>query len=247
MLNVESQKIGIIVPFYNEEDNVVPLVEEIQQVLDGFVDYEMVLVDDGSTDQTNQRLQDLKKASQRIHIVKHKKNAGQSTSILSGVRYSECDWIVTLDGDGQNNPADIPKIIKALSQSEHPVSTIVMGHRQKRNDSWVKLMSSRIANNFRKLLLRDDCLDAGCGLKIFSRDFFLSLPHFNHFHRFLPILFKRAGGRVINQPISHRPRMRGESKYGISNRLWVGLVDIIGVLWLLRRPCQVEAEYDASH
>jgi dolichol-phosphate mannosyltransferase len=153
------------------------------------------------------------------------------------VRAARADWILTLDGDGQNDPADIPALIERLH--EHPASgqslQLVMGHRAKRQDSWLRRLSSRVANGVRSRLLRDATPDSGCGLKLFSRQGFLELPYFDHMHRFLPALVQRNGGAVVSVRVNHRPRTRGRSKYGLHNRLWVGIVDLFGVSWLLRR------------
>jgi dolichol-phosphate mannosyltransferase len=144
--------------------------------------------------------------------------------------------LVTLDGDGQNDPADIPRLFEVLQDSR----TVVLGNRKKRDDNNIRKLSSRIGNGIRRSLLNDECPDTGCSLKLFPRDAFLTLPHFNHLHRFLPALFKRAGYKLVNLPVNHRPRWHGVSKYGVMNRLFVGVHDLIGVRWLLKRPCAPE-------
>lgn len=238
-----SDGLSVVVPMYNEVENAAPLVTEIKQALQTQVPLEIIIVDDGSQDGTYEQLVTLQKDIPELRIVRHKKNFGQSAGIYTGVKAAQYPWIATLDGDGQNDPADIPVLIAELNAySDNKQSLLLVGNRNKRNDSPVRLLSSRIANNVRKSLLRDDCPDTGCGLKLFPRQAFLQIPHFNHLHRFLPALFKRAGGHVLNIPVNHRPRTRGQSKYGVMNRLWVGIVDLFGVVWLIRRPCAPQVD-----
>jgi dolichol-phosphate mannosyltransferase len=198
-------------------------------------------VDDRSTDSTLPKLLELKKSVPQLRVLQHRRNMGQSTAVVSGVYAAKYPLIATLDGDGQNNPADIIKLYATIRDSSQPVEALLIaGCRQKRQDNIIRLISSRLANQFRQKLLKDACPDSGCGLKLFARSAFLRIPHFNHVHRFLPALFMRAGATIINVPVSHRPRTRGTSKYGVMNRLWVGIVDIIGTAWLIRRPCRME-------
>lgn len=242
-MHILSQKIAAVVPVYNEVGNVEQLIAELQAVLSKHEAYEIIFVDDGSHDGTVDRLVQLSHTIPELKVVQHRKNTGQSASIVTGVRTATMDWIVTLDGDGQNDPADIPKLIARLTEaSSHHQPCIIVGNREKRRDTWIRRYSSRIANAVRAKLLNDDCPDTGCSLKLFPRLAFLQLPHFNHCHRFLPALFKRAGFTVLNVPVSHRPRLRGQSKYGIHNRLWTGLIDLLGMIWLIRRPCQADIE-----
>jgi dolichol-phosphate mannosyltransferase len=227
-------ELSVVVPVHNEAENIVPLVEEIARALAGVVVWEVVVVDDRSDDDTLQRLEAAARRIPQLRIVRHERNAGQSTAILSGVRFARGSLIATLDGDGQNDPADIPKLLAAYrAASAAPV--LVAGARLARRDTFVTRASSRIANAVRGRLLGDRTRDTGCGLKLFTREAFLALPHFDHMHRFLPALFIRAGGTVVPVPVGHRPRTRGRSHYGIHNRLWVGIVDIVGVMWLKRR------------
>jgi dolichol-phosphate mannosyltransferase len=164
---------------------------------------------------------------------------------------AKAPWIATLDGDGQNDPADIPRLIEALRDYDYDGHLkLVMGNRTTRRDTRMRRLSSRIANAVRSTLLNDGTPDTGCGIKLFERDMFLQLPHFNHMHRFLPALAQRAGQRVISVPVDHRPRMRGTSKYGVNNRLWVGIVDLFGVMWLIRRriaPHAIVDEHQATY
>ncbi len=231
---------------YNEMDNVAPLLSEIQQALNLVTEYEILVIDDGSTDQTQAVLSRLQKDIPHLRALIHTKNLGQSAAILSGVRAAVFPWIITLDGDGQNDPADIPKLLEKLVELQqnpsHLNKVFIAGHRKERNDSFLRKLSSRIANHIRARILKDDCLDTGCSLKLFSREAFLELPHFNHLHRFLPSLFKRNGTTIYNLPVNHRPRLSGQSKYGVKNRLFVGITDLLGVLWLMKRPCNPEID-----
>ena len=241
-LGSQTEHISVVIPFYNEQDNVAPLLTEVSKALQA-VEHEIVAVDDGSMDNTLAVLQSVKKQLPALLIVRHLGNFGQSAAITSGVKGAQFEMIATLDGDGQNDPADIPALLKAVQEHTRPGKTVVaVGKRRKRQDNWLRRISSRIANNTRQKLLNDDCPDTGCGLKIFPKADFLNLPHFNHMHRFLPALFKRQGAVVINIPVNHRPRTRGKSKYGVGNRLWVGIVDIFGVRWLQRRPCSPDID-----
>lgn len=231
--------ISIVIPMYNEVDNVEPFVSEIHNSLkDQIADYEIIAVDDGSTDGTDIALKMLAQTIPTLHPLYHDGNFGQSAATVSGIRAAQYPWIVTMDGDAQNDPHDIPLLLEQLEQHQHHYPTLLIaGNRKKRNDNWVRKLSSRIGNGVRHAILKDDCMDTGCSLKLFSRDVFLRMPHFNHLHRFIPSLIKRCGGHIINVPVNHRPRTRGQSKYGIMNRLWVGIVDLFGVRWLMKRPC----------
>lgn len=229
--------LSIVIPVYNEVDNITDLYQEIVAALPAarFL-YEVIFVDDGSTDGTIEHLRRLEKIHSNLHAVYHKQNYGQSAALLSGAKAARYSMLVTLDGDGQNDPADIPHLFEQLQDSR----TVVLGNRKIRDDSSLRKLTSRIGNGIRRGLLRDECPDTGCSLKLFPRDAFLALPHFNHLHRFLPALFKRAGFKLVNIPVNHRPRWHGVSKYGVMNRLFVGIHDLIGVRWLLKRPCAPE-------
>lgn len=233
----DRPQISVVVPMYNEVDNVQPLLEEIRTALTPWAEFEMVIVDDYSTDATLNKLLELKQSMPELRVIQHQRNLGQSAAVVNGVYAARFKLVATLDGDGQNNPADIIHLYTAFKTNQN---ALIAGHRQKRNDSVIRLLSSRVANLARKNLLKDSCADSGCGLKMFPRDNFLRLPHFKHLHRFLPALFIRQGAIVINVPVSHRARLRGQSKYGVMNRLWVGIVDLFGVSWLIRRPCPTE-------
>ena len=225
------KKLSVVVPVRNEQDNVAPLVAEIDVALKGFT-HEIVYVNDGSTDETHVRLQQLQTQYPQLRIVRHANSCGQSTAVRSGVKAAKYDWIATLDGDGQNDPADIPKLVDALEEGVW----LVGGNRRKsRRDTWIKRISSVIANTVRSKMLRDDTPDTGCGLKLFNKVAFLDLPYFDHMHRFLPALIKRAGGQIRSVHVSHRNREFGKSNYGTFDRLMVGIVDLFGVAWLQRR------------
>ena len=234
-------ELSVVVPVHNEAENVGPLIGEIGTALDGVVDYEIVYVDDGSSDATAERLAEAGKGFPRLRVLRHRQQSGQSTALWTGVRHARAPWIATLDGDGQNDPADIPKLL-ALALDPDLKLDLVAGHRVTRRDSVVQRLASRIANGVRSRMLHDDTPDTGCGLKLFSREVFLALPYFDHMHRFLPALVLRGGGRVRSVPVNHRPRQRGRSHYGINNRLWVGLVDLVGVIWLRRRTRLTEVD-----
>ena len=225
--------LSVVIPMRNEGPNVLPLITEIAASLDG-VEHEVVCVDDGSSDDTAARLRE---AMARFPVValRHARSCGQSAAVVSGVMAARGEWIATLDGDGQNDPADIPKLWARARAEASNGPILVAGHRVTRRDSGVKRVTSRIANRIRAALLGDATPDTGCGLKVFSRALFLDLPRFDHMHRYLPALVLRAGGRVVSEKVNHRPRLRGASKYGTLDRLIVSLSDLLGVIWLQRR------------
>ena len=233
--------ISVVVPVHNESPNVPPLVAEIEAALAPCTAelgaFEAVFVDDLSSDDTLAVLQDLARSRPWLTVIAHRNNCGQSAALLTGVRAARGPLIATLDGDGQNAPADIP----ALARRWHALQgtgrgpVLIAGWRNQRQDTALRKLSSRIANGVRATLLGDATPDTGCGLKVFAREDFLALPWFDHLHRFMPALFRRAGGCTESVPVAHRPRTMGKSHYGVHNRLWVGLVDLCGVMWLQRR------------
>ncbi len=227
--------LSVVIPARNEAPNVAPLVAEIRRVLDSRLSYEIVYVDDGSKDETAAEARRLVAEFPGLRLIRHQASCGQSMAILTGVKAARADWIATLDADGQNDPADIPRLWEMARGAPASPALMVAGERQKRRDTWSKRWASRAANAIRRTLLGDGTPDTGCGLKLFRRDFFLELPRFDHMHRFLPALTLRQGGKVISVPVSHRPRERGQSNYGVLDRLWVGMVDLLGVMWLMRR------------
>jgi dolichol-phosphate mannosyltransferase len=227
-------KLSVVIPVCNEADNVGPLAREIQVALADHRPFEIIFVDDGSTDGTVAAIQAVRASIPEIRLLQHSKRSGQSRAVCTGVEAARAEWVATLDGDGQNDPADIPALVEAVSAAE-PSLKLVMGNRTTRKDTWLRRISSRVANGVRGGLLRDGTPDTGCGIKLMHRATFMRLPWFNHMHRFLPALYQRAGARVISVPVRHRPRTRGTSKYGLRNRLWVGIVDLFGVRWLILR------------
>jgi len=230
-----SVEFSVVVPVCNEAENVEPLAREIDAALAGR-SYEMIFIDDGSTDETASNLMKLKSALPALRVLRHSFRSGQSAAVASGVRAARGPWVATLDGDGQNDPADIPRLIAARDSAEGRGVQLFMGNRTaSRKDTAFRRLQSRVANGVRSALLGDGTPDTGCGIKLLSREVFMDLPRFDHMHRFLPALFQRHGARVISVPVSHRERTRGTSKYGMLNRLWVGIVDICGVMWLRRR------------
>lgn len=235
-------RFSIVVPVCNEAGNVRLVLEEIRRAMAGRVAWEVICVDDGSTDGTAAQLQSVRPAYPFLRILRHARRRGQSSALLTGVRAAKAPWIVTLDGDGQNDPADIPMLIERLADERATGEALMLvGLRTRRCDSLLKRLSSRVANAVRSRLLRDQTPDTGCGIKLFAREAFLSLPAFDHMHRFLPALMQRQDVRVVSVPVRHRPRHHGVSKYGVNNRLWVGLVDMAGVMWLQRRRPGVQA------
>lgn len=229
--------LSVVIPAHNEAENVGPLVREVAAALEGRADFEVVLVDDGSTDATEERAAEVACTMPRLRTVRHPVSRGQSFAIVTGVRAARAPWIATLDGDGQNDPADIVKLLAARGAAAPAGGgpLLLAGYRRRRRDAWLKRVSSRVANAVRGRLLGDRTPDTGCGLKLFEREAFLALPQFDHMHRFLPALFLRAGGRVVSVEVTHRPRERGRSHYGMFDRLFVGIVDLFGVWWLIRR------------
>jgi dolichol-phosphate mannosyltransferase len=228
--------ISVVIPVRNEAENIIPLIEEIHGALDGPWDFEVIYVDDGSSDETKARLTDAGTRFERLKVLRHRASCGQSAAIWTGVKAAQGRWIVTLDGDGQNDPADIPALLEVAEAAESGAPLdMVAGIRRKRRDSWLKRVSSRIANRVRSGLLGDNVTDTGCGLKVIRRETYLALPYFDHMHRYLPALILRAGGRLECVDVNHRPRHAGRSNYATLDRLGVGIADLMGVMWLKRR------------
>lgn len=226
--------LSVVVPIYNEAENIEALIHEITATLEG-ERYEIIYVDDASSDPSLSILQKKQNDLPQLKIIQHQTRRGQSAALHSGVQAAQSTWVVSLDGDGQNDPQDIPRMLAARDQSEDPNLRLLIGWRTQRKDNWVRRQSSKIANSVRSFLLKDHTPDSGCGIKLFHRNAFLDLPFFDHMHRFLPALISRDGGTILSVPVNHRPRLHGKSKYGINNRLWVGITDLIGVAWLQRR------------
>jgi dolichol-phosphate mannosyltransferase len=234
--------VSVIVPARDEAENLPVLLDEIAAALVA-VDYEVLVIDDGSVDGTWPLLIARAARDGRIRPLRHARSAGQSTSLWQAAQLARGAWLATLDGDGQNDPADVPRL---LARGQQGGVDLVAGHRRTRQDDWLKRLSSRVANRFRDALLRDGVPDTGCGLKVIRRTAFLSLPYFDHMHRFLPALVQAQGGRCVSVPVGHRPRTAGRSHYGVNDRLWAGLVDLLGVIWL-RRRCKLPAPLQSSY
>ena len=227
--------LSVVVPACNEAGNVEPLALEVAAALRARIRFELIFVDDGSTDATAEEARAVRRQVPEVRVLRHSRRGGQSAALATGVHAARGAWVATLDGDGQNDPADIPALLAARDRAVDPALLLVMGNRVTRRDSRLKRISSRVANAVRGRLLGDCTPDTGCGIKLMHRPTFLALPYFDHMHRFLPALYRRQGAQVVSEPVNHRPRTRGTSKYGLHDRLWVGIVDMFGVLWLTAR------------
>ena len=223
--------LAIIVPVFNEEENILPLAREIQEALRGtFYRYEIVFVDDASTDRTWTRIAEARLIVPNVRGLQHEHNAGQSAALWTGIQATHSSLIATLDGDLQNDPADLPRLLEALGDVD-----FVCGVRTKRHDNWLRRVSSKVARKARKWVLGVDFCDTGCAARVFKRSALRGLFPFNGLHRFLPVLVYSAGARTREIPINHRPRLAGASKYGLWNRLGRGILDLFAVAWYQRR------------
>ena len=231
--------VSVVVPLYNEKENVPILAERILAVFDKLPDYEYecLFVNDGSTDGTREQIERVHQANPLIRPVHLVRNRGQSAALVAGMRRARGEYILTLDGDLQNDPCDFPKILDLLKEHD-----CVCGYRAKRNDSWIRKMSSRIANSVREAILKDGIRDAGCGSKGFRRRCVEHVVPFNGAHRFFAVMMRNAGFSIAECEVTHHPRVHGVSKYGINNRLWRGIYDLIGVSWLKRRYVTFKVE-----
>lgn len=238
---MSTPQLSVVVPVFNEQDNVAPLVREIVAALRGVVPFEMVFVDDASRDGTLAALRALRVEVPELRVLRHLRQSGQSTAIRTGVKAARAAWIATLDGDGQNDPADIPKLL-AQRDAAPPEVKLFAGWRVQRKDSGSKRWASKWANAIRARMLRDDTPDTGCGIKLFEREAFLDLPYFDHMHRYLPALMQRAGWQTVSVPVHHRPRAAGTSKYNNLQRALVGVRDLLGVSWLIARSRRTAVE-----
>ena len=227
--------LSVVIPVQNEEQNIRMLIDEVRQSLDGVLDYELIYVNDGSTDSTLEILEDYRSGFPLLRIYSHQTGVGQSTAVRTGIIHAQSPVIATLDGDGQNDPADIPALYQALIANADAGVVLVNGYRKERKDTFIKRISSRLANGIRGWLLDDDTPDTGCGLKVFSRIAYLEIPFFDHLHRFLPAMMINGGGKVMSVEVNHRERQLGSSHYGFFDRLWVGVFDLMGVIWLKSR------------
>jgi dolichol-phosphate mannosyltransferase len=240
-MNTIDPAVSVVVPVRNEAGNIAPLVAEIAKALAEQWRFEVVYVDDGSSDGTGTELKRLMTQHAWLRCVRHKQSCGQSAAVRSGVTAARAPVVVTLDGDGQNDPAFIPALIRALDagDAKGPRIGLVAGQRVGRKASGFKKLQSRIANAVRGAVLRDGTRDTGCGLKAFHRDEFLSLPYFDGLHRFLPALVRREGYGIGYVDVVDRPRAHGVSNYGMWDRLWIGILDLAGVWWLIRRKKRI--------
>jgi dolichol-phosphate mannosyltransferase len=230
----QAVAVSIVVPVRNEADNIAPLIEEITAALDGRWAYEIIYVNDGSTDATAERLAAAMKQRTNLRQLRHATSTGQSAAVRSGVRRARGTIVATLDGDGQNNPAFLPDLIATLEKGGERVG-LVAGQRVGRKDTGFKRLQSRVANAVRSAILHDGTRDTGCGLKAFRREVFLMMPYFDGLHRFLPALMRREGFEIAYVDVIDRPRHAGVSNYGFFDRLWIGILDLFGVWWLIRR------------
>lgn len=236
-MNTPDPAVSVVVPVRNEAGNIAPLVAEIAKALDGVWRFEVIYVDDGSTDDTPAMLDRLKAEHSWLRRLRHAQSCGQSSAVRTGVSAARGTLVVTLDGDGQNDPAFMPAMIRLLEGDAG--MGLVAGQRVGRKASGFKKLQSRIANGVRGAVLRDGTRDTGCGLKAFRRDLFLRLPYFDGLHRFLPALVRREGFTIGYVDVVDRPRGAGVSNYGMWDRLWVGILDLAGVWWLIRRKKRV--------
>ena len=236
-----APQLSVVVPVHDEEDNVASLVGEILAALRGRVPFEIVYVDDASRDATLQRLRALQADTPELRVLRHLRNSGQSAAIRNGVKAARAPWIATLDGDGQNDPADIPGLLAQRDRAA-PEVKLFAGWRVQRQDSGSKRWASKWANAIRSWMLRDDTPDTGCGIKLFEREAFLDLPGFDHMHRYLPALMQRAGWKTLSVPVHHRHRTAGVSKYNNLQRALVGIRDLRGVAWLIARNRRTAVE-----
>jgi len=232
----------VLIPVYNEAGNILPLAEEVAAAL-AAIPHEILFVDDGSDDATPAELKALHSMAKSVRVIRHKIRAGKSAALVTGFRAARAPWVQTLDGDRQNDPADVALLWRELHSPAPPAHLgLVAGVRKRRHDGLVKWLSSRIANGVRRALLNDATPDTACGFKLIRREVALQLPYFDGMHRFLPALTKRAGYEVMQFPVEDRPRAAGKSKYGFFGRLGAGLFDLFGVFWLARRSSHVESE-----
>jgi dolichol-phosphate mannosyltransferase len=238
-----SVAVSIVVPVRNEAENIAPLIAEIAAALDGRWNHEIIYVNDGSTDATAERVATAMTQRGNLRQLRHATSAGQSAAVRSGVRAARGEIVATLDGDGQNDPAFLPALIDAIEKGNGRIG-LAAGQRVGRKDTGFKKIQSRLANGVRNAVLRDGTRDTGCGLKAFRREVFLMMPYFDGLHRFLPALVRREGYGIAYVDVVDRPRRSGVSNYGFFDRLWIGILDLAGVWWLIRRkkPTPVATE-----
>ncbi|MGL4324269.1 MAG: glycosyltransferase family 2 protein [Beijerinckiaceae bacterium] len=238
MLETIVPRLSVVVPVRNEQDNVGPLIAEIEAACAPLGVFEIIYVNDGSTDRTAQVLAEQVAVKPHLRVITHRQSCGQSAAVRSGARMARAPLVATLDGDGQNDPAFIPAMVAAM-EAGGARAGLVQGQRLGRKDTGFKKFQSRVANGVRSRVLKDGTRDTGCGLKLFRREAYLALPYFDALHRFMPALMRREGYDVLMVDVKDRPRLTGMSNYGFFDRLWVGILDLTGVWWLIRRRKRV--------
>jgi dolichol-phosphate mannosyltransferase len=227
-------RFSVVIAVFNEADNIEAVTQDVLRAAAPLGQFELIYVDDGSTDLTADRVRALRDAGNPLRLLRHDRRCGKTAALITGVMAARAPWIVTMDGDGQDSAGDVPRMLELVWAGEEP-SPLVAGIRTRRQDSWSRRFATKFANGLRQALLRDNCPDTACGLKAFQRDAFLRLPAFEGMHRFLPALFQTYGHRLVCCPVTHRPRLAGQSKYSNFGRAVVGLPDMLGVIWLQRR------------
>jgi len=234
-------ELSIVIPVVDEAENIASVFAELQAKLASHGGFEVVFVDDGSGDSTVEEIQRLIGEHPHVRLLRHRGNCGKSAALITGATAARADWVVNMDGDGQNDPDDLWRLVEASRRADAAADLLlVAGQRRQRNDTRLKQISSRVANRVRRGITGDPTPDAACGLKLYRRDAFLQLPRFDNMHRFLSALFLRHGGSVVSVLVEDRPRAAGASKYGFFDRLWVGIADLFGVMWLQRRRLRAE-------
>ena len=239
--------ISIIAPAHEEAESLAALVVAVSAAFSGQAGWEFIVVDDGSADDSLEVLAALQRDCRQLRVVRHAAQRGQSAAMCSGADAARFQWLGFLDADGQNDPSDLARLYAELRSAGAHAPGMIMGQRRRREDNWLRRVSSRVANGVRSGLLGDRTPDTGCSLKVLARRDFLALPRFDHMHRFLPALLLRQGLRTVSRPVAHHPRRAGRSKYGLGNRLWVGIADLLGVWWLIRRGFRPAITEEISH
>ena len=238
-----APELSVIVPVFNEAGNILPLAEEVRAALTGVCRYELIFIDDGSSDSSPFEMRQAAAADPNIRLFHHLKRSGKSAGLVTGFFAARAPWVQTLDGDRQNDPQDVARAWKIIhAPMPDPRLGIVAGVRKRRNDGFIKWLSSRTANFIRRNMLRDDTKDTGCGFKLIRTSVAQRFPFFDGMHRFLPALTQRQGYTILQIPVEDRPRVMGLSKYGFFGRLGVGIFDVMGVLWLTRRGTPAQSE-----